>query len=150
MNKVAQYLQAKKFPGQIIYLEQSSATVDLAAIALHEPPELIAKTLAFKTKEKNIVIVTSGKARIDNKKFKEYFSCKAKMLKPDETLQITGHPVGGVCPFALPMEVEIFLDKSLQHFAYVYPAAGTTNSAIKMTPQEIHKLTNAQWIDISE
>ena len=150
MSKVEKYLQEKNFSGQVIYLNQSSATVDLAAAALSEPPELIAKTLAFKTKDKNIVIVTSGKARIDNKKFKDYFACKAKMLKPEETLAVTGHPVGGVCPFALPEDVAIFLDKSLTNFAYVYPAAGTANSAIKMKPAEIQALTNATWIDIIE
>ncbi len=145
---VEKYFKDKNLPHKIIYLDESSATVPLAAEALGVEEAMIAKTLAFKLKDRNIVIVTCGTARVNNKKYKKVFGCKAKMIPVDETLEITGHPVGGVCPFALPDEIDVYLDESLKNFEIVYPAAGSTNSAVKMTPEEILEITGAQWVDV--
>lgn len=145
---VQKYLDDRNLPHQIMYLDESSATVDLAAKAIGVEPAMIAKTLAFKLKDKNIVIVTCGTARVDNKKYKEAFGCKAKMMNFDETLEITGHPVGGVCPFGLPEDIEIYMDESLKNFEVVYPAAGSTNSAIKMNVEEMYEITGANWVDV--
>lgn len=146
--EVQNFLDRKNLPHKIMYLDESSATVDLAAKAIGVEPAMIAKTLAFKLKDKNIIIVTCGTARIDNKKYKKAFGTKAKMMSFDETLEVTGHPVGGVCPFALPENIDIYLDKSLKDFSVVYPAAGSGNSAIKIRPEEIKEITHAKWVDV--
>lgn len=146
--EVQNFLDERNLPHKIMYLDESSATVELAAKALGVEPAMIAKTLAFKLKDRNIVVVTCGTAKVDNKKYKRTFGCKAKMLSFDETLEVTGHPVGGVCPFGLPDDVEIYLDESLKKFDIVYPAAGSGNSAIKITPDEMYEITGAKWIDV--
>jgi len=149
--EVESYFAKKNVPHKIIYLEESSATVELAAAALGEPPEKIAKTLSFQLKDgRAIVIVVSGTSRIDNHKFKELFGCKATMLRADEALRITGHPVGGVCPFALPDEVAIYLDRSLLAFDIIYPAAGSGHSAVRLTPQELAEITGGIWVDVTK
>ncbi|HZJ76705.1 MAG TPA: YbaK/EbsC family protein [Oscillospiraceae bacterium] len=145
---VEKYFEEKSLPHEIIYLDESSATVPLAAEALGVEEAMIAKSLAFKLKDRDIVIVTCGTARIDNKKYKKTFSCKAKMVPIDETSEVTGHPVGGVCPFALPGGVDVYLDESLKNFDIVYPAAGSTNSAVRMKPEEMLEITGAQWVDV--
>ena len=145
---VEKYFKDKGLPHEIIYLDESSATVPLAAEALGVEEAMIAKTLAFKLKDRNIVVVTCGTSRVDNKKYKKVFGCKAKMVPADETLETTGYPVGGVCPFALPEEIGIYLDESLKDFKVVYPSAGSTNSAVKMAPEEILEVTEAQWVDV--
>ncbi len=145
---VENYFKEKSLPHEIIYLDESSATVPLAAEALGVEEAMIAKTLAFRLKDRDIVVVTCGTARIDNKKFKQEFSSKAKMLPPEETLEVTGHPVGGVCPFALPEGVDIYLDQSLKNFEIVYPAGGSGNSAVKIRPEEIIEITGASWVDV--
>ena len=145
---VQKFLDDRNLPHKIMYLDESSATVPLAAQAIGVEPAMIAKTLAFKLKDKNIVVVTCGTAKVDNKKYKEAFRCKAKMMTFDETLEITGHPVGGVCPFGLPEDIEIYMDESLKKFEVVYPAAGSGNSAIKMTPEEMFEITGAKWVDV--
>lgn len=149
-TRVERFFREKGIQNKILYLNESSATVPLAAKALGEKEERIAKSLAFRLKEGEIVLVTCGTARIDNKKFKAAFSCKAKMLSSEETKEATGHPVGGVCPFALPGEVGVFLDESLKRFDYVYPAAGTANSAVKMTPHELARYTGGTFVDVCE
>ncbi|MDT2595442.1 YbaK/EbsC family protein [Enterococcus dongliensis] len=129
----------------------SSATVALAAQALHCAPERIAKTLSFKQKkaQKTILIVAAGDAKIDNAKYKAAFSERALMLKPEEVEPIVGHPVGGVCPFAVNAGVEIYLDESLKRFESVYPACGNSNNAIELTITELEKYTSfKQWIDV--
>jgi len=146
--EVQKFLDDRNLPHKIMYLDESSATVDLAAQAIGVEPAMIAKTLAFKLKDKNIVIVTCGTARIDNKKYKEAFGCKAKMMNFEETLEATGHPVGGVCPFGLPEDIEIYMDESLKAFEIVYPAAGSGNSAIKMGVEEMKEITGAEWVDV--
>ena len=94
------------------------------------------------------MLVTRGDARIDNRKYKDFFKVKAKMLKPEEVLEITGHSVGGVCPFGLKNFLEIYLDESLKDFEYVFPAAGSGNSFIKITPAELQEITKSIWIDV--
>jgi prolyl-tRNA editing enzyme YbaK/EbsC (Cys-tRNA(Pro) deacylase) len=110
----------------------------------------IAKTLSFHVGDEIIVVVMSGDARIDNKKYKEYFGTKAKMLSFEEVEPLTGHPVGGVCPFGLNDNVKVYLDESLKILEYVYPAAGAFNCALKIKPSEMAELTNATWIDVCE
>lgn len=133
---------------QIIETEMSTATVELAAKAHGVAPALIAKTMSFGLKDRAILIVTKGDARIDNRKFKDSFHEKAKMLSYDEVLEITGHPVGGVCPFGLKSPMDIYLDISMKEFEYVYPAAGTANSAVKITPDRLQEVTRGTWVDV--
>lgn len=150
MNKVEEFFKQNNLPFTVQYLNESTATVDLAAAALGEKPERIAKTLSFQVKDDYIVVVFAGTARIDNKKYKQTFGVKAKMLSADQALEHIGHPVGGVCPFALPDNVKVYLDQSLQQFDYIYPAAGTPNSAVKMSPQELHGATAGAWVEVSQ
>lgn len=133
---------------KILETEQSSATVELAAKAHGVEPALIAKTMAFGLKDKEIIIVTKGDARIDNRKFKDYFHEKASMLSYDKVLEITGHPVGGVCPFGLKNPMDIYLDVSMKEFEYVYPAAGSANSAVKISPDRLQEVTGGAWVDV--
>ena len=149
LKEVQDYFAKKGIKNEIILLEQSSATVELAAAALGRQPGEIAKTLALQLKDgTNIVIVVMGTAKIDNHKFKEYFSCKAKMLSFNDTLAVTGHPVGGVCPFGLPEGVKVYLDESLKKYETVFPAAGTGNSAVGFTLDELQAATDGVWIDV--
>lgn len=129
-------------------LDESGATVDLAAKTIGIEPHLVAKTLALHVKEKNILIVVRGDARIDNKKFKQRFNTKARMLPFEEVETAIGHPVGGVCPFGIKAGVEVYIDESIKNFEYVYPAAGSKNSALKIEPGKILELTNASWVDV--
>ena len=134
----------------IIELETSTATVALAAAAHGVEPGSIAKTLAFRLGDGRIIIlVTRGDARIDNRKFKETFG-KGKMLGVDEVETLTGHPVGGVCPFGLLRPLPIFLDESLQSFDEVMPAAGGTNSAIRITPRRLQRIVDGEWVDVCQ
>ncbi len=126
----------------------SSATVELAAAAVGAPPAQIAKTLAIRVKEQPILLVAGGQSRLDNRKFKAYFHGKAKMLSAEETLALTGHPVGGVCPFGLATPLPVYLDESLRAFSYVYPAAGAANNAVKVATEELSLLTGGVWVDV--
>ena len=148
VESVKKFFIEKGLNSPVIELESSSATVELAAKALGVEPALIAKTLAFKLKDRNILIVTKGDARIDNKKYKDFFKIKAKMLNHDEVSEITGHPVGGVCPFGLLSPIQVYLDVSLNNFEYVYPAAGSSFSILKIQPREMQTLTQAEFIDV--
>lgn len=132
------------------YLEfsTSSATVELAAKAIGCDEGMIAKTLTLKTSNGPIAIVVMGAARIDNKKFKGTFNEKAKFLQGDEVFELTGHPIGGVCPFALKEGVKVFLDKSLKKFDPIYPAAGAHNNAVKISLKDLENITNSTWIDV--
>lgn len=151
IEKVKEYLKQFNRDNDIIELEQSSATVQLAAEALGVEPARIAKTLSFKTNEGAILIVTAGDARVDNKKFKQIFGIKAKMLSPDEVIGFTGHAIGGVCPFGIENEsVKIYLDKSIKRFETVYPACGSGNSAIKLTCIELEELSHCNgWVNVT-
>lgn len=146
-EKVRQFFQERNLNYQIWEFETSTATVELAAAALGVEPARIAKTMAIRLKEQVIVVVAKGDARLDNRKFKDCFKQKARMLSPEEVLEATGYPVGGVCPFALE-NVRVYLDVSLQEFDYVYPAAGTPNSATKISPQELAEVTGGAWVDV--
>ena len=133
----------------ILEFNVSSATVSLAAEALNVVPSRITKTLAFKKDDSCILIGMAGDARIDNKKFKEEFGFKAKMLSPEETLALTGHAVGGVCAFGVPENIESYLDVSLKRFNTVFPACGSSNSAIELTCDNLFNITaSVKWIDV--
>ncbi len=149
IENVREYLKQYGKDHAIIILDDSSATVELAAKALHTETMRIAKSLSFMVKDKAVIIVCAGDCRIDNHKYKEYFHAKARMLKPDEVEKYTNHPIGGVCPFAVPETTSVYLDVSLQRFDYFYPACGSRNSAIRLTCEEITKLVpQATWIDV--
>ena len=149
IQRVRDHLKAFGAEDRILEFEVSSATVALAAEALGCAPERIAKTLSFKIGEGCVLIVAAGDARIDNPKFKAFFQTKAKMLTPDEALSLVGHAVGGVCPFGVNEGVEIYLDESLKRFDYVYPACGSSNSAIKLSLPELEQFSAAKgWIDV--
>lgn len=127
----------------------SSATVELAALALGVEGARIAKTLSFKKVDSCILILAAGDARIDNHKFKDKFHMKAKMLAPDEVLTLVGHPVGGVCPFGINDGIDVYLDESLKRFETVFPAVGSGSSAIELNLDELYKYSNAiEWIDV--
>ena len=127
----------------------SSATVELAALALGVEGARIAKTLSFKKDDSCILILAAGDARIDNHKFKDKFHMKAKMHAPEEVLSIVGHPVGGVCPFGINDGIDVYLDESLKRFETVFPAVGSANSAIELDLDELYKYSNAiEWIDV--
>lgn len=132
------------------YLEfsTSSATVELAAAAAGCELGRIAKTLSFKTADGPIVIVVMGIARIDNRKYKDQFREKAKFPQAEEVEELTGHPVGGVCPFALNPGVRVFLDVSLKAFDPVYPAAGATNNAVRISLADLERATGGVWVDV--
>jgi prolyl-tRNA editing enzyme YbaK/EbsC (Cys-tRNA(Pro) deacylase) len=150
-QSVKQYFEEHNIQNEIIHLQESSATVELAAKALGREPGEIAKTLALRLKDESvIVLVVCGTARIDNRKYKDAFQCKAQMLSFEETLAATGHPVGGVCPFALPDGVRIYLDESLKKYNEVYPAAGTGNSAVKFTIPELELATKGTWVQVTQ
>ena len=127
----------------------SSATVELAAKAVGTEGARIAKTLSFMLQDGPILIVAAGDARIDNPKFKAKFHLKAKMLTPDEVLEMVGHPVGGVCPFGINDGVQVYLDESLKRFETVFPAVGSASSAIELNLEELYKYSNAiEWVDV--
>jgi Cys-tRNA(Pro) deacylase len=148
LESVKAYFRENDLPYEVMEFEASTETVERAAEALGVEPALIAKSLAFKVKDRAILLVTKGDARIDNQKFKKQFQAKAKMMSPDEVLEITGHPIGGVCPFGLKKPMEIYLDESLRSFERVYPAAGSRNSCIEIDPAELASLTKAPWVDV--
>ncbi len=135
---------------QIREFDVSSATVDLAPAALGVEGARIAKTLSFKKDDGCVLVIAAGDARIDNRKFKDTFGCKAKMLSPDEVLALVGHPVGGVCPFGRKAGVPVYLDETLRRFVTVYPAVGSANSAIELTPGELESAARncRGWIDV--
>jgi prolyl-tRNA editing enzyme YbaK/EbsC (Cys-tRNA(Pro) deacylase) len=128
----------------------SSATVALAAEAHGVAPAEIAKTLSLKVGEMIFLVVTSGTARLDNKKAKARFGGKVKMLSAEEVVAITGHEVGGVCPFGLPSPLPVFCDVSLKAFTEVVPAAGSPHSAVRIAPQRMAELTHAEWVDVCQ
>jgi prolyl-tRNA editing enzyme YbaK/EbsC (Cys-tRNA(Pro) deacylase) len=132
----------------IVELQTSTATVALAAAAHGVEPGRIAKTLAFRLGDGRVImLVASGDSRVDNRKFKAAFG-KGKMLAAEEVIELTGHPVGGVCPFGLKQALPIYLDKSLQNFDFVLPAAGATNSAVRISPAQLAAVTDGQWVDV--
>ncbi len=134
---------------RIIEFDASTATVALAASALGVEPCRIAKTLSYKLPERIVLVVAAGDARVDNKLFRARFQKKAKMLSPDEALDFVGHAVGGVCPFGVKPGVEIWLDESLRRFETVFPACGSSSSAIELTLEELERFSGARgWVDV--
>lgn len=149
IDKVREYLSARGLADRIQEFDVSSATVELAAKALGCEEARIAKTLSFFVGERTILIVCAGDVKIDNHKYKETFSSKAKMLSFEEAISRVGHAVGGVCPFAVNEGCEVYLDASLKRFATVFPACGSANSAIELTPDELFSaVENAKWVDV--
>ena len=135
---------------QVIELDVSTATVELAAAGHGVAPEQIAKTLAIRVGEEIVLLATKGTARLDNKKFKARFAAKPRMLPLDEVERETSHPVGGVCPFGLPRPLKVYCDVSLQPYDVVVPAAGGVNAAVRIAPARMVELTGAEWIDVCQ
>ncbi len=143
------YLAGFGLAEQVMEFPVSSATVELAAKAVGTEPARIAKTLSFRGEDGCFLVVAAGDARIDNRKFKATFHRKAAMLTPDEVLTLVGHPVGGVCPFGVNVGVGVYLDESLRRFATVFPAAGSGNSAIELSPETLFRVSRAAaWVDV--
>jgi prolyl-tRNA editing enzyme YbaK/EbsC (Cys-tRNA(Pro) deacylase) len=150
LQSVREFFAAKQLDIPIIELAVSTATVALAAEAHGVEPGRIAKTLSFRLGDgRAILLVASGDARIDNRKFKDAFG-KGKMMAADDVVRMTGHPVGGVCPFGLAEPLQVYLDSSLQKYDEVLPAAGATHSAVRISPSQIAALTDGQWVDVCQ
>lgn len=149
LEKVKQYFRGVGLEDRVKVLAQSSATVEAAAIAVGCEPARIAKTMSFLVGDEAILIVAAGDVKIDNKKYKEFFHQKAKMIPFDEVEKYVGHAPGGVCPFVIPEGVKVYLDVSLKRFEIVYPAAGTGSSAVELSVDELSKYSKMQeWIDV--
>lgn len=149
IEAVRKYFAEFGMEGRIQEFETSSATVALAAEALHCEEERIAKTLAFQKDDEVILIVVAGDQKIDNRKFKAYFQKRARMVAFDQVEEAVGHAAGGVCPFAVNEGVKIYLDTSLQKFVTVFPACGSSNSAIELTIDELARYANSlAWVDV--
>ena len=149
IEEVKSYFEKYNMKNRIREFEVSSATVELAAAALNCEPERIAKTLSFIVDKQVILIVTAGDGRIDNTKYKTRFGTKAKMLTLDEVINLVGHAIGGVCPFAVKEGVAVYLDESLKRFETVFPACGSSNSAIELTIEELEKYSKySAWVDV--
>ena len=149
IDKVKEYFRQYGMEERIRELPESSATVALAAQALRCEPRRIAKTLSFLVEEQAILIVAAGDVKIDNTKYKKQFGTKAKMLSPDQVTELVGHAIGGVCPFAVNEGVRVYLDESLKRFETVFPACGSSNSAIELTIPEIEKYAKEEgWVDV--
>ena len=149
IEKVRQYFRTFGIEDKIMEFDASSATVDLAAAALGCEPARIAKTLAFSLDNETILIVTAGDVKIDNAKYKAAFGTKARMLPAPEVEAKTGHGVGGVCPFGIPCGIKVYLDISLRRFTTVFPACGSSNSAIELSLAELEKYARpVKWLDV--
>ncbi|MEG1632728.1 MAG: YbaK/EbsC family protein [Oscillospiraceae bacterium] len=150
IEKGREYFRQFGMEERVIEFEVSSATVELAAAALGVEGARIAKTLSFKTQEGGcLLILAAGDARIDNRKFKDFFGFKAKMPTAEEVLELVGHPVGGVCPFGINDGVDVYLDESLKRFNTVFPAVGSGKSAIELNMDELEKYSKSKaWIDV--
>lgn len=149
IDRVREYFRQYDMEERILEFAVSSATVELAAEALHCEPCRIAKTLSFMVDGSAILIVAAGDAKIDNPKYKARFGTKAKMLTPDEAESLVGHAVGGVCPFGINEGVKVYLDESLKRFETVFPACGSGNSAIELTIPELERYSCAEsWVDV--
>ena len=149
IERARAYLKKFGIEERILEFDVSSATVDLAAQALACEPARIAKSLSFKIENRTLLVLAAGDGKIDNKKYKAAFGAKAKMLSPDEVVERIGHAVGGVCPFGINDGVEVYLDESMKRFDYLYPAAGSANSAIKLTISELELYSGYKaWVDV--
>lgn len=150
LDSVRAYFAARAPDIQIIETPDSSATVALAAQAHGVEPGQIAKTLSLRVGERVALLVTGGDKRLDNRKFKDRFGGKPRMLGAEEVVALTGHPVGGVCPFGLPAPLPVYCDVSLRAFDDVVPAAGATNAALRIGVERLAELTDAEWVDVCQ
>ena len=151
IERVRAYFREYGMEDRILEFEVSSATGELAAVAVGCEPGRIAKTMSFMVGEQPILIVAAGDARVDNAKYKAQFAKKAKMLTSDEAAALIGHAVGGVCPFAVNEGVDVYLDSSLKRYETVFPACGSSNSAIELTIAELEKYSQfKEWVDVTK
>jgi prolyl-tRNA editing enzyme YbaK/EbsC (Cys-tRNA(Pro) deacylase) len=150
LDSVRAFLAANAPDIAVIELTTSTATVALAAQGHGVTPAQIAKTLSLRVREQDFLVVTSGDARLDNKKLKAAFGGKVRMLSAEEVLAITGHPIGGVCPFGLVTPLSVYCDVSLKVFDEVVPAAGSAHSALRINPLRLAELAGAQWVDVCQ
>lgn len=149
LEKAENYLKEAGFLDHVIELKESTATVALAAEALGVEPGMIAKTMSFLQGEQSVLILTEGTAKVDNRKYKDTFHVKAKMIPFEQVEEVTGHAPGGVCPFGIKDGIEVYLDESLKRFETVYPAAGDDHSAVRLTIPELEKVSGAKgWVDV--
>lgn len=149
LERVREYFRGKGMEERVLEFDVSSATVELAARALHCEGKRIAKTLSFHVGDRIVLIVAAGDAKIDNKKYKAQFVTKARMLSHEEAEPLTGYPVGGVCPFVVNDGVDVYLDESLRRFETVFPACGSSNSAIELTMEELEEHSGSLgWVDV--
>ena len=151
IEKVKEYLEQFEAADRVMEFDASSATVDLAAEALHVDGARICKTLSFRNKEEDAIVVQmAGDAKVDNHKYKHTFGVKAKFLTPEEVLEFTGHPIGGVCAFAIDRDdVKVYCDESMKRFDTVFPACGSSNSAIEFNMEELFRYSKADgWVDV--
>lgn len=148
-DKAKKYLDELGYGDRVMVFDTSSATVELAAVAVGTEPEKIAKSLTFMVDDTAIMIICAGTAKVNNSKFKAVFHTKAKMLTFDEVHNMIGHDVGGVCPFGINEGVKVYLDESLKNYEIVYPACGSDNSAVKLSIEELEKTSKfIEWIDV--
>lgn len=149
LEQARDWLKKYELEDRITLLSESSATVELAAEAVGVEPDMIAKTLSFMVKDDAVLILASGLSKVDNRKFKDKFHTKAKMISYDQVEEIIGHAPGGVCPFGVKDGVKVYLDVSLKKHEIVYPAAGTGNSAVRLTIPELEKCSGyLEWVDV--
>ncbi|GAB6118130.1 YbaK/EbsC family protein [Thermoanaerobacter brockii subsp. lactiethylicus] len=149
VEAVKEFFKEKGYDIKIKIFEDTS-TVEKAAKSLGVTPGEIAKSMLFRLKDKYIMIITAGDRKIDNKKFKDTFKTKAKMASPEEVLEVTGHPVGGVCPYGLKNLVEVYYDFSLKKYEIVYPAAGDVNAAVEVKVKDLDKIVKGEWVDVCQ
>ena len=151
LERVLGFFESKGMAERVLILDESSATVELAAHALHCPPERIAKTLSFLVGDRPVLVVMAGDAKVNNSKFKAVFKEKARMLTAEQAEALVGHAVGGVCPFAVNEGVQVYLDDSLKRFETVFPACGSGNSSIELTLPELETLSNfISYVDVTK
>ena len=151
IERARAHLRKWNLEDRILEFDVSSATVDLAAAALNVEPARIAKTLSYMVDGAPVLVVAAGDVRVNNRKFKDAFHTKAKMLTPEQAAELVGHAVGGVCPFGVNEGVKVYLDESLTRFETVFPAAGSSNSAIELTIPELEELSGyTAWVDVAK
>lgn len=148
IKTVKKQFMDENLPLEVIEMDTSTATVELAAQALGVEPARIAKTMAIRLKEMDILLLAKGDVKLDNRKFKDTFKQKAKFVGFEEVEEATGHPVGGVCPFGLIKPLDIYLDESLKAFDYVFPAGGGSNTAVKIDVDYLAEVTKGKWVDV--
>jgi prolyl-tRNA editing enzyme YbaK/EbsC (Cys-tRNA(Pro) deacylase) len=148
VESVKRQIEAQKLNVEVLAMESSTATVELAAEALGVEPGRIAKSMAVRLKDRDIIILAKGDVRLDNRKFKDQFKEKARFIGGEEMLEATGHPVGGVCPFGLSKPLDVYLDESLRVYDHVYPAAGGPNTCLKIDVDYLQSVTDGKWVDV--